>query len=450
MLNMGYLHQIHSFQLPPEAEWHSLISHFYARYNHMHDVILTEFGPNGFVVLFFFFLFLLIIIIIYIISIIDTFRAGQAELEDENAEPNGLFYTVENPELTLANDNDQHLQQIFDSEEMEKLQKECELSADIIQASRQTSDYLNLEHDYLELKKKMQRHAKESQRRRKMLEQQQKMRDEQNADIAEQQPEEKLPDNPIVAILCMFGHGVTEQKIAQAVYYYHKEQMSEEDTMQIVATLREFVELCNAGKFNFEQQKPPLPELNEALIDLSAGDSAPCLILLQSLLNTQMKKAEQEAGLIRDFTYAVAANIACIMGNIVHFNDLELAHNSYELATELSPKNVTAWSRLGDVFMKEKSREKAMIAYQNVLDIADRIMYSQQIANAKQKLAEYYFDQGLEAKAEKMRDESTRYYELYGIGTPLSPIEMEVYRTLTRESADTLDTVVNTLLSHHS
>ncbi len=454
MLNMEFINRITLFQLPPEAEWHSLISHFYARYNHIHELVLTEFGPNGFIVLFLFFLFLLIIIIIYIKSLLDTFSAGRAEMEDENAEPDGLFYTVEEPELTLANDNDADNTQIFDSEELEKIREDQELSASLILASQQTADYLHLEQDYIELKKKMQKHAQESQRRRKMLEEQEisaitskkgnKLKKESKA---EKEKVDDTPDNPVAVVLSMLGHGVTEQKIAQALYYYNKSVMSEEDIIQIVSSINKFIDLCKSGKFNLTPQKQPLPSPVTAMLDLSNGDSSSCLILLQSLLNSQMQKAENESGIIRDFTYAVAANIACIMGNIAKLGDLELAHNSFELATELSPKNVTAWSRLGDVYMLEDTKGKAMIAYQTVLDIGDRILYSEQIANAQQKLSEYYLAQGLDAKAKEMKEESTRFYETYGIATPLSNSELKVYQTLKKQNSETLPAVISALIS---
>lgn len=448
MLNMDFINRIALFQLPPEAEWHNLISQFYARYNHIHELVLAEFGPNGFVVLFFFFLFLLIIIIIYAKSLIDTFSAGRAELEDETAEPDGLFYTVEAPELTLANDNDADAAQIFDSEELEKLKEDQELSASLILASQQTADYLHLEEDYLELKRKMQKHAKESQRRKKMLEEQHLNAVRSKEDKAEIEVD-NTPDNPVAIILGMLGHGVTEQKIAQALYYHNKAEMTEEDVMQVISTTNKFIDLCKSGKFNLAPQKQPLPAPAAAMVDLSNGDSSSCLILLQSLLNSQMQKAEGEKGIIRSLTYAMAANVACIMGNIAKLGDLELAHNSFELATELSPKNVTAWSRLGDVYMLEDTKGKAMIAYQTVLDIGDRILYAEQIANAQQKLSEYYLAQGLDAKAKEMKEESARFYETYGIDTPLSNSELKVYQKLKKESPETLKAVINALLADH-
>lgn len=447
MLNWGYMHRIMSFQLPPEAEWHNLISHFYARYNHIHDLVLTEFGPNGFIVLFLFFLFLLIIVVIYIITLVDTFKTGREELEDPDAEPDGLFYKIENRELMLANDNDEEFLPFLNNEEMNKIMKDQELSTELILASQRTADYLNLEQDYIELKKRMQKHAKASQRRKKMLEEQTAG---QVSISASEQIDENNENDVVFVILNLLGHGVTEQKIAQAVFYYHRAKMSEEDVMQAISTISDFIGLCNSGKFETAGQKRDLPSFDVAVMDLVRGDISSCLILLQSLLNFQMQKAENESGLIRDLTYAMAANIACLMGNIANTKDLELAHNSFELATELSPKNATAWSRLGDIYMRENTKNKAMIAYQTVLDISDKIIYAQQIANAQRNLAEFYYNQGMEAKAEKMRRESSRFYKIYGIDTPLSPSERTVYQTLKQDNLTSLSAVVNMLLKQNN
>ena len=146
-------------------------------------------------------------------------------------------------------------------------------------------------------------------------------------------------------------------------------------------------------------------------------------------------------------TYAMAANVACIMGNIARLSDFDLAHNSYELATELSPKNVSAWNCLGDMYMQDNAKEKAMIAYQNVLDIGDRIMYAQQIAHAQKQLAEYYFTLGLETKAQQLQEESSHFYDVSGIHIPLSNSESLIFNELKNSSMTSLPIIINSLLS---
>ncbi len=443
MLKMVYALRILSFQLPPEAEWHDFISRFYARYNYLYNLVLTEFGPNGFMILFLLCIFLLIIAVIYIKTIADTFRAGTEKEENPETEPDGLFYTIENPELALANDNDESQLQLYDKKELEKIKQEQDLSTDLILASQRTADYLNLEQDYLNLKRKMQQHAEAAKQNRQILENMAAV------PLTETNTEKEKISLPAI-ILNLLSHNVTESKITQAVYYYYKAQMSEEEVMQTVETICNFIGLCNTGKFNLNPQNPPLPPSNAAIIDLARGDSSACLFLLQALLNTQMQQAETQEGIIRDLTYAMAANIACIMGNIAYLSDHELARNSYELATELSPKNVLAWSRLGDIYMQEKAIGKAMIAYQNVLDISDRILYARQIANAHKRLSEYYMTIGLEEQARQMQFLSSEFYESCGINTPLSQGEITVYKMLERDSEKNLPIAVNSLLSERS
>lgn len=452
MAENNYMHQILSWQPPAEADLHNFISALYAKYEKFQSMTADTFGTSGLVVLLIFALFILLIIFIYVKSIVNTFRAGREEIENPDSEPDGLFYTVEEPEIILANDNEisavakpvaedlpntQEQTEIADepedTEEERQRQQERELSADLIRASEKTADYLNLEQDYKELKLKMQQHAEA----------------EQSRIYAKQPSEVSLPKSPVSIlsiIINMLGRNVSEQKIAQAVYFYSKNIMSAEDVMQIIRTIRDFIGLCNAGKFDYLPQHATLPRLKDAVLGLAKGDYSLSLLLLQALLNNLMEEAEKEHGVIQDLNYAMAANCACIMGNIAALNDLELAHNSFELATELSPKNVNAWNRLGDLFIKENYPEKAMLAYQTVMDIADRIMYAAQIANAQKQLAEYYLKQGLETKADQYRQESERYYELYGINAPLTTSESLVYKTFVDNNDAYLPAAVDALL----
>ena len=133
-------------------------------------------------------------------------------------------------------------------------------------------------------------------------------------------------------------------------------------------------------------------------------------------------------------------------GDIARLNDNDLAHNSFELATELSPKNVKAWNRLGDMYMLENSPQKAMIAFQNVLDIGERAMYAPQIADAQQYLSSYYRKLGLDKIADDLYDESERFYEIFGIRTPLSVGEKLAYQTILSTGNENLPSAVKSLM----
>ena len=460
MLTPKYFQQILSWQPPAEADLHDYISSLYAKYEKFQNLTSQNFGSNGLIILLMFFLFLLLIIIIYIKSTLETFRSGQAEIEQPDLETNGLFYTLETPKITLANDNEPFAQTPPDASDPRQntmpnistaentfntstkkdseLQKERELSADLIRASQKTADYLNLEHEYEALKQKMQHHAQAEHYRISAVT---------ATDTAQEKPTAETNLKGLIAIIInMLGRSVSEHKIAQAVFNHYKSLLSASDVLQIIHTVRDFIGLCNAGKFDFLPHRETLPPVPEAVLKLAQGDSAPCLFLLQGLLNDLMNQAENQDGIVRDLTYAMAANCACLIGNIARLNDIELAHDSFELATELSPKNVTAWLRLGDLFMAEKAQEKAMIAYQNVIEIGDRIMYAEQIAAAQKHLAEYFLKQGLENKAEQFKRESERFYASCGIEAPLTVSENLVYNTFSENSAAYLPSAIKTLL----
>lgn len=457
MLEDKNIHQFLSWQPPAEADLHNFISELYAKYERFQSLTEDTFGTSGLVVLLIFALFLLLIIVIYIKSTVDTFRAGRQEMENPDSEPDGLFYTLEEPQIILANDNNlnaaplpkrddaENLEDASepteietetepeDTEEALERQRERELSADLIKASEKTADYLNLEQEYNELKQKMQFYAEAEQAKISQISQPDK-------------PKATNSVSVIGIILNMLGRNVSEQKIAQAIYFNSKAAMSAEDVLQLIRTVRDFVGLCNAGKFDFLPHRETLPKLKDAVMGLAKGDYSGSLLLLQALLNNLMEKAETEQNVIQDLTYAMAANCACILGNIARLNDLELAFNSFELATELSPKNVNAWNRLGDLYMLENSPEKAMIAYQSVMDIADRIMYAAQVANAQKQLAEYYQKQGMETKAAQYKEESEHFYNLYGINAPLTSSETLVYKAFVDNNDAYLPNTVNSLL----
>lgn len=457
MIEDKNMHQFLSWQPPAEADLHNFISSLYDKYEKFQSLTEDTFGTSGLVVLLIFALFLLLIIIIYIKSTIDTFRAGKQEMEDPDSEPDGLFYTLEEPQIILANDNNINAAPLpsrtdaennedasepteietemepEDKEEALQRQRERELSADLIKASEKTADYLNLEQEYNELKQKMQFYTEAEQAKLSRI-------------LQPDKPKAQNSVSVIGIILNMLGRNVSEQKIAQAIYFNYNTSMSAEDVLQLIRTVRDFIGLCNAGKFDFLPHRETMPKLKDAVMGLAKGDYSGSLLLLQALLNNLMEKAETEQNVIQDLTYAMAANCACILGNIARLNDLELAFNSFELATELSPKNVNAWNRLGDLFILENYPEKAMLAYQTVMDIADRIMYASQVANAQKQLAGYYLKQGMEAKAAQYQQESDRYYELYGINAPLTTSETMVYKTFVDNNDAYLPTTVNSLL----
>jgi len=453
-----------TWKVPNQDDWHNWTAYIAYKLNKLQYIIHEEFGPNGIYIAALFALFLSLIAFIYIKVIIDTFRCARSVEEKDNlTENNDGTYIVEHNDdslETIANDNDDDVQGIFlTDEEKDVLQKERELSQELVEQSVVSDDFLHIADDYQKLKDKMQYHAElELQRLADLEEEQKRQQQEKKRQQIAAETTVNKPQRPkindigalISMILNMLGRNVSEGKVIQSLYYYYMPSLSFQETIQIVRTVRNFIGLCNAGRFEYLPQRNILPEPKDALLSWASGDPSKCLYLLQTLLNQQMDLADSEQGVIKMLTYAQAANCACIMGNIARLSDIDLAYNSFELATELSPRNVKAWDRLADIFMLKQTNDKAMIAYQNVLDIADADFYAEQRANAQKQLAEYYLQQGIYAKSKQYEKESAEVYQNYGINEPLSENEVIAFQTIWQNKSKNLNQAVEKLLSNRT
>lgn len=440
----------------------NIIAHLVARYERIHDAVVDEFGINGLYILAAFVFFLILIIFIYVKSVIDTFRTSRV-LEETNEENEGLFYTYgedgADSEDSINEREKQHNDMAIKAlqEEYADFSSEEALSRSLLAKSAVSDDILNVSRDYNELKDKMSRHAKQSQalwnyantphQNNKITE---KDSLAERIPLNDEQRKKRDIHNLITVILDLLGRKVSVSKIAQVVFFYNQEKYSEQEIIQIIQTIRDFIGLCNAGHFDVLPQTEKMPTGKEAVYAWAHGDTTPCLTLLQSYLNMLMSQSEQEQGLMKDMTYAQAANCACIMGNIARLTDADLAHNSFELATELSPHSTNAWSNLADVYAAENNKEKAMIAYQTVLDLGYDVMYAWQIANAQTYMSEYYENMGLESKAEDFRELSRDFYKQYGIRQPLTVKEKAAFELINSQKEQNLMPALDNLLSRDS
>ena len=394
--------------------WNKLL----AKYVVFRDIITEAFGSEGVLILFCFALLILLLIIIYIKSVINTFQEWKEEKK-----------------IQLNKNNDALISNDISEDELEE---ERELSQSLIQEAQLSATNLHVSDDYEMLRKKMKQHAVQEAKRHKNLEKV----------LSKTQP---IKDTNIISLtLNLLGRNVTEQKIAQALFFHFKDRYSENEIIQLIKTIRDFLGLCNSGKFMFLPTHHKLPSPEDAILNLAAGDASGCLILLQALLNETIEEASLQSGIMKNMSYALAANYACIMGKLAKFRDHDLAHNSFELATELSPKNVDAWDNLGDMFIIENSTEKSMIAYQNVLDIADTNMYASHIANAQKQMSTYYRKISLTQKANRYQQESDDFYDKYGITHALTAAESIAFRTIAANSDNNLPNAVHALLKEHS
>lgn len=427
--------------LSGSAQLNDFLAMLLAKFDKFHSIVIQEFGPNGIYIMATFAVFLVLIALIYIKSVIDTFRIADGE-----SSAAGLFYTAENansggtantladeaeefledarPRLTINTNNEipQNSQPHTYSEKRNAAleEKEQEISRDLVLSSATTDDILRLK-DHLKYQ------AKQNQDIRldwdKNVDNIQEELDN-TTSLNYQRPQESMKEL-IGLIINMLSREVTPQKIAQAVYYRNQGEKNTEEILQTISAVRDFVTLCNTGKFNSIPARSELPSNNEALYNWAQGDNSLCLLLLENLIKQQIDTAETKSGLPQDLIYAQAASYSCLFGTIAMENNLELAQNSFELALELAPQSINAWSRCGDVYWQQKDYKNAVYAYQNVADNGDKILYAPQIANARHKLAEYNIDSGNTDTAAKLEKDSQSYYDEIGITKALSDKENE-------------------------
>ena len=471
MLEVYKLNNILEWKIPNQDDFHNIVSYVGIRYADIHSSVLEHFGENGWYILGIFAFFIVIIFAIYVKSIIDTFRAGHEEMADENAQPNGLFYSIEeNPVQYIANDNDDDSNytdsinntdnnfetddETIDNEvENKKVLRssaediEKELSLSLLKFSQENIN--QEEHEKLsnDIKKRIKIHADVENSRLKEL--QLYLKNKPATDKITPEPKDVVHDNIIRIIINLLGRGVSVAKINQSLYFHYQKSYAVHDIIHTVQSVCNFIGLCNAGKFDYLPQRQMLPENDAALYAWANDDNSLALILLQSFLNQLMEQSQEESGIIKEMTYALASNCACIMGDIAKLKDIDLAHNSFELATELSPKNVVAWCRLGDMYIENDAVEKAMICYQNVIDIADIYMYASELAHAKQQLAAYYKKQEVYTKSEQLQNDSKKYYDDSGIYAELTEKEIIAYNVIVDSSAQNLHQYIYKLLNSY-
>lgn len=448
--------------LSGSAQLNDFLAMLLAKFDKFHSIVIQEFGPNGIYIMATFAVFLVLIALIYIKSVIDTFRIADGE-----SSAAGLFYTAENansggtantladeaeefledarPRLTINTNNEipQNSQPHTYSEKRNAAleEKEQEISRDLVLSSATTDDILRLK-DHLKYQ------AKQNQDIRldwdKNVDNIQEELDN-TTSLNYQRPQESMKEL-IGLIINMLSREVTPQKIAQAVYYRNQGEKNTEEILQTISAVRDFVTLCNTGKFNSLPARSELPSNNEALYNWAQGDNSLCLLLLENLIKQQIDTAETKSGLPQDLIYAQAASYSCLFGTIAMENNLELAQNSFELALELAPQSINAWSRCGDVYWQQKDYKNAVYAYQNVADNGDKILYAPQIANARHKLAEYNIDSGNTDTAAKLEKDSQSYYDEIGITKALSDKEDESLNFIAENQQINLESSIIKLL----
>ena len=262
------------------------------------------------------------------------------------------------------------------------------------------------------------------------------------------QQQKKSLSDLLGLIMNMLGRNVDDYKIAQTIRFRSQKENLEDDILQTIEAIKGFVFLCNTNKFSGYIKEGFLSE-EQALFNLSQGDASLCLSLLEKLMNENIDKAsrvrlEQK----RDALFAETSECATIFGSLAAINDIMLATGSFELAIELSPRNINAWNKLGDMYMRANSTDKGVWAYNNLINMADPTIYARQVANANKALSEYYYAQGDSVAAAKMYNESKRYYDSIGINNDLSARESDIINIIEEKQEENMHHTIALLLKN--
>ena len=396
-----------------------------------------------------FILFLFLIIIIYVKSIISFLRSdGKKEAPDSSAEDD------------IFNEEDERrLNEIMEEQEREKeLEKELQRELDMARAEKEVFEKKKKENQKAkkeQAQKEKKASADEKEKAKAPLVEldweKGKLKELENQPapvepkvLSYRQSLKEMPEL-LGLIIDMLGRGVDDLKIAQTVMFKNQGLSSEDDILQTIDAVKDFIGLCLNQSFQKIDSPNPLPSEEEALLHLAHGDTTLVLALLENLMDYNIDRSAA-AGAQKDALYAEISRQACIFGTLSAINDIHLATGAFELSIELTPHNVLAWSRLGDMYWRASSVNKAVWAYQNVLNFADDEINIRQVANAGKRLSEHFYSQGNSLQAAKLYNSSKQYYDSLGINRRLDRQEMEIIRIIEANHQNEIQSTVQKLL----
>lgn len=254
----------------------------------------------------------------------------------------------------------------------------------------------------------------------------------------------------LALIIDMIGRGVDELKIAQTIMFRNQGKNSEDDILQTITAIKDFVALAVSGKFRKVKMTRTLPEEDEALFHLAMGDPSLALALIEAVMDENIEiAATLPMGEKRDKIFMETSCYSCTFGSLAALSDVSLATGSFELAVELAPQNITAWGRLADMYHLLENMPKAMWAYNQVLDLADEELSPQLVANARKILSQYYYAQGNSLQAAKFFTLSKQYYDSIGINRRLDKKEIEIVELIEARQKDDLEATIAKLLANY-
>lgn len=247
-------------------------------------------------------------------------------------------------------------------------------------------------------------------------------------------------------IIDMIGRGVDDLKIAQTVIFRNQGKSSENDVLQLIESIKQFINLCLENHFERLPNIKDLPLEKEVLLHLALGDPTLALSLLENLMDYNIDMAQKTPS-NKDLLFNEISQQSCTFGNIASINDVHLATGAFELALELNPQNVLAWSRLADMYHRSGNNNQAIQAYQKVLDMADEELHPLEVANASKMLSQYLYSQGNSLQAAKLYNNSKQFYDSLGINRRLDKQEIEIIEIIESHQKDELQKTIDKILS---
>lgn len=89
----------------------------------------------------------------------------------------------------------------------------------------------------------------------------------------------------------MIGRGVDDLKIAQTLMFRNQGKNSEDDILQIIDSIKDFIALCINQNFDRLPNASQLPREEDALFHLAQGDPTLALAMLEALMDFNIDRS---------------------------------------------------------------------------------------------------------------------------------------------------------------
>lgn len=412
-----------------------------------------------------FILFLFLVIIIYVKSIVSFLKSDNKNTEKDDGAVDDIFNEEDAERLNRImseEDRERELEKELQKElELARAEKEMFEQREMQEKQRKDAvrreEKANTREREKETKEKEQAEEKESEPKGIVVDldwKKGKLRDlEQNAptlsnEFLSYHQSTKDLSELLGLIIDMIGRGVDDLKIAQTLMFRNQGKNSEDDILQIIDSIKDFITLCINQNFDRLPNASQLPREEDALFHLAQGDPTLALAMLEALMDFNIDRSSM-AGIDvkKDEIFKEISAQSCVFGSLAAINDIHLATGAFELAIELNPNNVNAWCRLGDMYAKADSNNKAVWAYQNVLTLADEEIYARQVANANKMMSQHLYAQGNSLQAAKLYNSSKQYYDSLGINRRLDKQEVEIIEIIEAHQKEELQATIQKILS---